>query len=91
MPSECDAAGAPAETTGAHTTDTMEHILIVSGEFALTMGGTGTESREGDVLVRNGTPHGGVNRSYQPCATSAVQVPAHPATRPLPSTAGSPS
>ncbi|AGP51758.1 hypothetical protein [Streptomyces rapamycinicus] len=91
MPSECDAVGASAETSGAHTTDTMEHTRVVSGEFALAMAGTETESREGDVVVQNGTPHGGVNRSYQPCATSAVQVPADPATRPLPSTAGSPS
>jgi mannose-6-phosphate isomerase-like protein (cupin superfamily) len=70
-----------AETPGTHTTDTVDHILIVSGEIDLHVGGHVVYLKAGDVVVQNGTPHAWVNRSSEPCVTFAVQVAADPATR----------
>lgn len=67
---------------GSHTTDTLDHILVVSGRISLIVEDSTVDLEAGDVVVQRGTPHTWINRSEEPCVTLAVQVPADPSTRP---------
>ncbi|MEV5501189.1 cupin domain-containing protein [Nonomuraea fuscirosea] len=63
--------GAP----GMHTTDSLDYVLIVSGEATLELDdGERTVLRAGDVVVQNGTRHAWRNHSTQPCTIVGVAI-----------------
>ena len=54
---------------GWHTTDTIDFLVVLSGEFTLTLDdGVETNLRPGDTVVQNGTRHRGSNRGAVPAA-----------------------
>ncbi|GAA4308563.1 cupin domain-containing protein [Actinomadura luteofluorescens] len=63
--------GAP----GMHTTDSIDYVLVVSGEATLELDdGERTVLRAGDVLVQNGTRHAWYNRGTEPCTIVGVAI-----------------
>ncbi|MEU9839515.1 cupin domain-containing protein [Actinomadura sp. NPDC048032] len=63
--------GAP----GMHTTDSIDYVLVVSGEATLELDdGEQTVLRAGDVLVQNGTRHAWHNRGTEPCTIVGVAI-----------------
>lgn len=63
------------DTPWMHTTDTIDYILVVSGEVTLELdAGDQAVLRAGDVVVQNGTRHGWRNHGTEPCTIVGVAV-----------------
>jgi hypothetical protein len=72
------AAAMDDASSGVHTTDTTDFILIQSGTVSLDLGtGTETELQAGDVVVQHGTTHRWVNHSDNPITMAVFMVGAH--------------
>jgi len=68
----------PGGGSPMHATDTIDYLVVVSGEvFFITETGE-TLLRAGDVLVDRGALHAWRNDSDQPCRIMNVLLPAHP-------------
>ncbi len=60
---------------GMHTTDTVDYVVIVSGEVWLELDdGQARLIKAGDCVVQNGTRHRWQNRSDAPCVMAAVML-----------------
>lgn len=60
---------------GLHSSDTLEYLIIVSGEIWLALDdGTEIHLQQGDYVVQNGTCHTWHNRGNDPCVIAAVLV-----------------
>ena len=60
--------GGARGANGMHATDTVDLVVVQSGEISLIQGdGSEVTLRLGDVLVQNGTAHAWKNRTDQPC------------------------
>jgi quercetin dioxygenase-like cupin family protein len=61
------------ENPGMHTTDTIDWLVVISGEVWLELDG-GAEQRlgPGDCIIQNGTRHAWHNRSDEPCVMIVV-------------------
>lgn len=59
-----------------HRTDTLDYIIILSGELYLILDDTGTLLKAGDIVVQRGTNHAWSNRSNQPCIQLAILLDA---------------
>jgi mannose-6-phosphate isomerase-like protein (cupin superfamily) len=89
-PPDLDAAAAVAElerlmpgalaamepdVPGMHTTDSIDYVLVVSGEVTLELDdGEPTVLRAGDVVVQNGTRHAWRNHGTEHCTIVGVAV-----------------
>ena len=63
------------EDKGLHSSDTMEYLVIVSGEVWLQLeDGTEIHLHQGDCVVQHGTRHTWSNRSSTDCLMAAVVV-----------------
>jgi len=63
--------GAP----GMHTTDSIDYVLVVSGEVTLELDdGEQTVLRAGDVVVQNGTRHAWRNHGAETCTIVGVAI-----------------
>jgi mannose-6-phosphate isomerase-like protein (cupin superfamily) len=63
-PGDAEAGAEHAEFQGAHATDTLDYVTVVSGEVTLVVGGTEVTLRPGDSVVQQpGVPHDWQNRS----------------------------
>lgn len=63
------------ENPGMHTTDTVDYIIVISGEVWLELDdGAETHLRQGDCVVQNGTRHAWRNRGSEPCVIAAVMI-----------------
>jgi mannose-6-phosphate isomerase-like protein (cupin superfamily) len=69
-------------TPGMHTTDSIDYVLVVSGEVTLELDdGEQTVLRAGDAVVQNGTRHAWRNHGTEPCTIVGVAIGAE-RTRP---------
>jgi hypothetical protein len=60
---------------GMHTPDSIDHLLVVSGEVTLELDdGALTLLRAGDVVVQNGTRHAWRNHGTGPCTVVGVAI-----------------
>jgi hypothetical protein len=59
---------------GLHRTDTLDLILILSGEVWLFVGEQEVHLREGDCVVQRGTDHRWRNRGSVPCVMLALML-----------------
>ncbi|WP_143307164.1 cupin domain-containing protein [Chitinophaga vietnamensis] len=59
-----------------HQTNTLDYVVILSGEVWLVMEEGETLVRAGDIVIQRGTNHAWSNRSGQPCIQLAVLVAA---------------
>lgn len=64
-------SGAP----GMHTTDSIDYVMVVSGEVTLDLDdGEQTVLRAGDVVIQNGTRHAWRNHGTEPCTIVGVAI-----------------
>jgi quercetin dioxygenase-like cupin family protein len=65
----------PAAGPGMHTTDSIDYVLVVSGEVTLELDdGEQTVLRAGDVVVQNGTRHSWRNHGTEVCTIVGVAI-----------------
>ena len=61
---------------GAHRTDTVDVVTVVSGEVYAVLESGETLLRQGDSLVQRGTMHAWHNRSESPALVASIMVAA---------------
>ncbi len=59
-----------------HDTETLDYVVILSGEITLTTGGREFLLRPGDVVVQRGAPHDWTNHSPESCFAAVVLISA---------------
>jgi quercetin dioxygenase-like cupin family protein len=62
----------PGARVDIHATETLDYIVVVSGELTLVLPDEELTLYPGDTLVQQATPHGWANRSADPCVMAAV-------------------
>lgn len=70
-----------------HRTDSLDYILILSGEIYMQIDDKETLLKAGDVLVQRGNVHNWANRGPEKCVLAAILIDANPVTvngKPLP-------
>lgn len=70
---EADPAERP-EFLGAHVTDSLDFVVVISGELTLLFEGREITLKPGDAVVQQATPHDWVNRGSEPAVVAAVLV-----------------
>ncbi len=71
---------APGVAPARHRTESIDYIVILSGEVDMELDGTEVHLKAGDFLVQRGTIHNWVNRGKEPCVYVVVLVSAKPVT-----------
>jgi mannose-6-phosphate isomerase-like protein (cupin superfamily) len=74
-PSAADSARHPT----MHKTNSVDYLVVISGEMHMVMEEGETLLRQGDCIVQRGTNHAWVNKSSAPCLIAAILVDAKPA------------
>jgi quercetin dioxygenase-like cupin family protein len=69
---------APGIASEMHRTETIDYIVMLSGEIEMDMDDSTVKLRAGDIMVQRGTNHAWANRSDQPCRIAFVLVDAEP-------------
>jgi len=65
-PSDGESSAEHAEFQGAHATDTLDYVTVLSGQVTLIVGGTEVTLGPGDCVVQQpGVPHDWQNRSSE--------------------------
>ena len=59
-----------------HATDTIDFVVVLSGEITLILGDREITLHPGDSVVQRGTPHDWSNRGSQPCIAAGVLLSA---------------
>lgn len=59
-----------------HKTQTLDYIIILSGELYLIMEEGETLLKAGDIVIQRGTNHAWSNRSDEPCIQLAILIDA---------------
>jgi len=59
-----------------HQTETLDYVIILSGELYLIMEEGETLLQPGDIVIQRGTNHAWSNRSNEPCIQLAVLIDA---------------
>jgi mannose-6-phosphate isomerase-like protein (cupin superfamily) len=63
------------DAPGMHTTDSIDYVLVVSGEVTLELDdGEQTVLRAGDVVIQNGTRHAWRNQGTETCTIVGVAI-----------------
>ena len=63
---------APGVAGRNHRTDSVDYIIIISGEIDMDIEGTSVHLKAGDVLVQQATNHAWVNRGKQPARVAFI-------------------
>lgn len=78
MPIGGDEKAAPGEGEpeflGEHITDTLDFVVVLSGEVTMTIAGREETLRPGDSVVQQATPHDWVNHGSEPCVIAGVLI-----------------
>src|SRR5512145_2732273 len=69
---------APGVAPRNHRTDSIDYIVVMSGEIDMELDDSTVHLKAGDVMVQRGTIHNWVNRGTQPCVLAVVLVDAKP-------------
>ena len=59
-----------------HRTDSIDYIVVISGEIDMELDDSNVHLKAGDVMVQRGTIHNWVNRGTAPCVLAVVLVDA---------------
>jgi mannose-6-phosphate isomerase-like protein (cupin superfamily) len=65
-----------------HYTETLDYVIVLSGEIWLTVGADDVQLKAGDCVVQRGTWHKWQNRGKEKCVIAAVMVRAKPLKNP---------
>jgi quercetin dioxygenase-like cupin family protein len=64
----------PGAAVDMHATQTLDYLVVLSGELTLLIGEREIVLIAGDTVVQQETPHGWANRSSVPCTVAVVLV-----------------
>lgn len=67
---------APGLAARNHRTDSIDYIVIISGEIEMELDDSLVKLKAGDVMVQRGTIHNWVNRGTAPCVLAVILVDA---------------
>lgn len=67
---------APGLAARNHRTDSIDYIVVISGEIDMELDGSMVHLKAGDVMVQRGTIHNWVNRGTAPCVLAVVLIDA---------------
>ncbi|PYM14209.1 MAG: cupin domain-containing protein [Candidatus Rokuibacteriota bacterium] len=67
---------APGVARRMHRTDSIDSIVVISGEIDMELDDSTVHLAAGDVMVQRGTIHNWVNRGTAPCVLAVVLVAA---------------
>lgn len=57
-----------------HKTDSVDYIIVLSGEITMLLDDEDVQLQTGDVVIQRGTNHAWANRGTEPCVLAAVLV-----------------
>jgi quercetin dioxygenase-like cupin family protein len=69
---------APGLAPRNHRTDSIDYIVVLSGEIDMELEDTTVHLKAGDVMVQRGTIHNWVNRGTAPCVLAVILIAAKP-------------
>ena len=61
-----------------HRTETIDYVVVISGEIDMDMDDSTVKLKAGDVLVQRATHHAWVNRSKEPARVAFVLIDSKP-------------
>jgi len=64
----------PGNAAFLHRTDTIDYVIVLSGELDMDMDNSTMRVKAGDVLVQRGTNHAWVNRGNVPARIAIVLI-----------------
>jgi mannose-6-phosphate isomerase-like protein (cupin superfamily) len=64
----------PGNAAFMHRTDTIDYVIVLSGELDMDMDNSTVKVKAGDVMVQRGTNHSWVNRGSVPARIAIVLV-----------------
>jgi quercetin dioxygenase-like cupin family protein len=67
---------APGLAPRNHRTDSIDYIVVLSGEIDMELDDTVVHLKAGDVMVQRGTIHNWVNRGTAPCVLAVILIAA---------------
>src|SRR5207237_7719534 len=67
---------APGLAARNHRTDSIDYIVIISGEIDMELDDTRVHLKAGDVMVQRGTIHNWVNNGTAPCVLAVILIDA---------------
>lgn len=68
----------PGNTPAMHRTETIDYVIVLSGEIEMDMDDSTVTLKAGDILIQRGTNHAWANRSSAPAKIAVVLVDAKP-------------
>ena len=69
---------APGLAARNHRTDSIDYIVVISGEIDMELDESIVHLKAGDVMVQRGTIHNWVNRGTASCTLAVVLIDAKP-------------
>jgi quercetin dioxygenase-like cupin family protein len=69
---------APGLAARNHRTDSIDYIVVISGEIDMELDDSVVHLQAGDVMVQRGTIHNWVNRGTAPCVLAVILIAAKP-------------
>jgi quercetin dioxygenase-like cupin family protein len=67
---------APGLAARNHRTDSIDYIVVISGEIEMELDDSLVRLKAGDVMVQRGTIHNWVNRGTAPCVLAVILIAA---------------
>ena len=67
---------APGLAARNHRTDSIDYIVVISGEIDMELDDSLVHLQAGDVMVQRGTIHNWINRGTNPCLLAVVLIDA---------------
>ena len=65
---------APGLAARNHRTDSIDYIVVLSGEIDMELDDSTVHLKAGDTMVQRGTIHNWVNNGTQPCVLAVILV-----------------
>src|SRR5467141_67428 len=78
----------PGRTGPMHRTETIDYVIVLSGEIEMEMDDSTIKLKAGDVLVQRGTNHAWINRGSEPARIAFILIDAKPPVTGLPIPSG---
>ena len=67
---------APGLAPRNHRTDSIDYIVVMSGEIDMELDESVVHLKAGDVMVQRGTIHNWINRGTEPCVLAVILIDA---------------
>ena len=61
-----------------HRTETIDYVIVLSGEIDMETDNSTIKLKAGDVLVQRGTNHAWINRGTEPARVAFILIDAKP-------------